>query len=237
MNQTLKMTLRMLVPVGVCLLLVGIALRTGERLASASEEDGWTETERKILERTDSVMYVTVLPADSLVLRAPARDLTDDMLRSAEFRRLADRMLSTVRAPQQDGVGIAAPQVGIGRRLAWVQRFDKEGEPWELFPNLRIEGFFGDIVPGPEGCLSVPPMRGIVPRYSSVIVRWTDPDTLQERRDTVHGYTAVIFQHEEDHLAGNLYIDRADTVFVSADWAAERAAFEAAGEYDRPAWW
>lgn len=241
MTPPLKMTLRMLLPVCICLLLVGLALRLGEHAARKQEadreqvQDGWSAGERKILEMSDSVMYVTVLPDDSLALRTPSRNLTDAMLRSDEFRVLAANMLATVRSPRQDGVGIAAPQVGIGRRLVWVQRYDKEGEPWELFPNVQIDSLFGDIVPGPEGCLSVPPMRGVVPRHSSVIVRWTDPQTLQERRDTVHGYTAVIFQHECDHLAGTLYIDRADSVFVSADWAAERSAFP--GAYDKPAWW
>ena len=233
MDPILKMTFRMLLPVCACLFLVGLALRMGERAAENKED--WTAAERKIVDRSDSVMYVTVLPEDSLVLRTPTRDLTDKMLQSAEFRRLAALMLATVRSPQQDGVGIAAPQVGIGRRLVWVQRYDKPGEPWELFPNIQIESAFGDIVPGPEGCLSVPPMRGFVPRHSSVIVRWTDPETLQECRDTVHGYTAVIFQHECDHLAGTLYVDRADTVFVSTDWAAERSSFP--GAYAKPAWW
>ena len=235
MNQTLKMTVRMLIPVGACLLLVGVALRLGER-SGKEMPDAWSPDERKIVGLSDSVMYVTVLPEDSLVLRTPSRNLTDDMLRSETFRILADKMLATVRSPQQDGVGIAAPQTGISRRLAWVQRHDKEGAPWELFPNIQIDSLFGEIVPGPEGCLSVPPMRGLVPRYSSVIIRWIDPQTLQERRDTVHGYTAVIFQHECDHLDGVLYTDRADTVFVSTEWERERAPFRAAGDYDKPAW-
>ena len=235
MNQTMKMTVRMLIPVGVCFLLTGIALWVGNRGGGRSRDDGWTAAERNILERSDSVMYVTVLPDDSLVLRTPSRDLTEDMLRSEEFRTLTTKMLAPVRSPRQDGVGIAAPQTGIGRRLVWVQRYDKPGEPWELFPNIQIDSLFGDVVMGPEGCLSVPPMRGSVPRRDSVIVRWTDPQTLRECRDTVGGYTAVIFQHECDHLAGILYIDRADTVFVSRDWAEERAAF--AGAYDKPAWW
>ena len=58
-------------------------------------------------------------------------------------------------------------------------------------------------------------MRGLVPRYTSVIVSYRDPETLEPRRDTVSGYTAVIFQHECDHLDGILYIDRADTVYAS----------------------
>ena len=76
-------------------------------------------------------------------------------------------------------------------------------------------------------------MRGLVPRYTSVIVSYVHPETLETRRDTVTGYTGVIFQHECDHLDGILYIDRADTVYVSSSWEAERRMYD----YARPDWW
>ena len=142
-------------------------------------------------------------------------------------------MLATVRAPQHDGVGIAGPQVGIGKRIIWLQRLDKEGGPFECYLNIRIDSLFGSIGKGPEGCLSVPPMRGLVPRYTDVIVSYVHPETLKPQKDTVHGYTAVIFQHECDHLEGRLYIDRADTVYVSTAWEAERRAYD----YSKPDWW
>ena len=193
----------------------------------------WTEWERKVISQSDSVMYVTVLPSDSVILRTPSRDLTAEELASEDFRRLADLMLRTVEDPSQDGVGIAAPQVGIGRRVIWVQRFDKEGEPFECYANVRIDSLFGPVAHGPEGCLSVPPMRGLVPRSSAVVVSYTDPASGDRISETVEGYTAIIFQHECDHLDGILYIDRADTVFVSDSWAAERKAFD----YSKPTWW
>jgi len=146
-------------------------------------------------------------------------------------------MLSTVTSPVQDGVGLAAPQVGLNFRVAAVQRFDKEGEPFEVYANLHILEHFGDTVRGPEGCLSVPPMRGIVPRSDGVILSYVDMETFENVRDTVKGYTAIIFQHETDHLDGVLYIDRADTVFRDASWVEERAEFEASGDYDKPEWW
>jgi peptide deformylase len=142
-------------------------------------------------------------------------------------------MLATVRAPQHDGVGIAAPQVGVSKRIICLQRFDKDGGPFECYLNAHIDSLFGEIGKGPEGCLSVPPMRGLVPRYTSVIVSYVHPETLESRRDTVTGYTAVIFQHECDHLDGRLYTDIADTVYVSTSWEAERRAFD----YTRPEWW
>lgn len=60
---------------------------------------------------------------------------------------------------------------------------------------------------GPEGCLSIPDARADVERAKTVVIRYTDPATLQTVRDTVSGYTAVIFQHETDHLEGVLFTD------------------------------
>ena len=193
----------------------------------------FSKEERMIIRQSDSVMYVTTWPEDSAVLRTPCTDLTRVELKSRELKTLTEKMLKTLRAPQHDGVGIAAPQVGIGKRLICLQRFDKEGSPFECYPNVRIDTLFGPIGKGPEGCLSVPPMRGLVPRYTSVIVSYRDPETLEPKRDTVSGYTAVIFQHECDHLDGILYIDRADTVYASPSWEAERRAYD----YARPEWW
>jgi len=193
----------------------------------------FTKEQRLIIRQSDSVMYVTTWPEDSAILRTPCVDFTKAELKSKDIKTLMDKMLKTVRSPQQDGVGIAAPQVGISKRLICLQRFDKEGGPFECYPNIRIDSLFGAIGKGPEGCLSVPPMRGLVPRYTNVIVSYIDPVTLQPKRDTVSGYTAVIFQHECDHLDGILYIDRADTVYVSTAWEAERRAYD----YARPEWW
>ena len=193
----------------------------------------FTKEQRTIIRQSDSVMYVTVWPEDSVVLRTPCADLTNAELKSKDLKTLMAKMLATVRAPQQDGVGIAAPQVGISKRIICLQRFDKDGGPFECYLNVRIDSLFGEIGKGPEGCLSVPPMRGLVPRYTSVIVSYVHPETLEARRDTVTGYTAVIFQHECDHLDGILYIDRADTVYVSSSWEAERRMYD----YARPDWW
>ena len=188
--------------------------------------------ETAIIQRSDSVMYVTTLEADSLLLRTPSRDLSEKELKSKQFRTLCEKMLMTVTSPQQDGVGIAAPQVGIDVRLAAVQRFDLPGEPFQMYPNLRIDSLWGEVTHGPEGCLSVPPLRGLVPRHSSAAISWTDPETLETKRDTIHGYTAIIFQHECDHLEGILYIDKADTLFTDEAWQKERAQFD----WTRPAY-
>ena len=112
--------------------------------------------------------------------------------------------------PSQDGVGIAAPQVGINRRVVAVQRFDKEGDPFEVYPNIRIVWKSDSVEAGPEGCLSVPNQRGEVMRSQEIVIEYASADCeeISMVRDTVKGFTAVIFQHEVDHLEGVLYIDR-----------------------------
>lgn len=182
---------------------------------TACNRSGWTADESRLIMDGEGLMRVLTVddPADSLILRAESSDMSAEALKAPEYKRLAQRMVATVTDPSQDGVGIAGPQVGVLRRVVAVQRFDKEGEPFEVYPNVRIESLSGDIVTGQEGCLSVPGKRGSVPRYSKVVVSYKDPLTLETVRETVEGYTAVIFQHETDHLEGVLYTDKA----VSSD--------------------
>ena len=177
----------------------------------------FTAGERKIIRESDSLMYVTTVPGDSAVLRTPCRDFTEKELRSQDFRTLCAKMLHTVTDPSQDGVGIAAPQVGISRRLILVQRLDKEGEPFECYANVQLDSLTGDIVRGREGCLSIPGLRGIVPRYSKVLATYTNTSSIARQSEWVEGYTARIFQHECDHLDGILYTDRADSLFTVAE--------------------
>ena len=194
--------------------------------------------ERTVITMNRDVMYVFVTDdyRDSVELRRPCRDLSDEELRSDLFDMLSRKMLTTVQAPQHGGVGIAAPQVGILRRVVAVQRLDKEGEPFEIYPNLRIVELLGDTVQSREGCLSIPGRRGIVPRREGVIIAWTDPETLEPRQEEIHGFTAIIFQHEADHLDGILYIDRADSVWIDQEWLDERLPYAQAGDYDKPEW-
>ena len=170
---------------------------------------GWSASEKAII-NGEGVMRVLTIEdgADSLFLRTPCRELSVKEIRSAEYATLAERMLATVTSPEQDGVGIAGPQVGIGRRVVAVQRFDKEGEPFEVYPNIRVTAKRGSPEPGPEGCLSVPGRRGDVLRWQDIDIAYTSPKTCRDTSETVKGFTAVIFQHETDHLDGVLYIDK-----------------------------
>ena len=112
-------------------------------LVSCSEggSEPWTDEERALVSEGAGVMRVLTVEdsLDLAVLRAPSCDLPVREIRSEVFRTLAERMLATVTSPEQDGVGIAAPQVGLNRRVIAVQRFDKPGEPFEVYPNGKVE--------------------------------------------------------------------------------------------------
>ena len=191
-----------------------------------SPSEGFSEKELALIESTDSIMRVLTVEdsLDNAVLRAPSKDFSIEALRSETFAELELLMVATVTHPSQDGVGIAGPQVGLNRRVVAVQRFDKgaagtDGEmeyPFEVYPNIRIIWASDSLSAGPEGCLSVPGRRGDVLRSQEIVVEYADMTSIRDTscedipmiRDTVRGFTAVIFQHEIDHLEGVLYIDR-----------------------------
>lgn len=107
------------------------------------------------------------------------------------------------------GVGIAAPQVGINRRVVLVQRFDKEGAPVEYFINPKIIWWSELLNKGPEGDLSIETFRGEFYRSYSIRLEYYDLDN-QKHDEMVEGFTAVIFQHEIDHLSGILISDKSE---------------------------
>lgn len=168
-----------------------------------------TKAEKDIIDAEGIMRVLTVDDReDSLILRSECTDFSLKTLRSERFGRLSERMVATVTDSTQDGVGIAAPQVGLKRRVVAVQRFDKAGEPFEVYPNIRVEYLSDEKQTGPEGCLSIPEIYGEVERSQTVVISYVDVRTLETVRDTVSGFTAVIFQHETDHLDGILFTDR-----------------------------
>ncbi|MBR4118769.1 MAG: peptide deformylase [Bacteroidales bacterium] len=149
---------------------------------------------------------------DSLFLRKVSTPLNIADVKSEYFISLANSMLLTVTNPENEGVGIAAPQVGVSKQLIAVQRIDKEGEPFEFYVNPKIVSFLGDKKTGGEGCLSVPGLKGLVDRYQEIVIEYNDIEDFKIKSDTIEGFTAVIFQHEIDHLNGILYIDKANNL-------------------------
>ena len=123
---------------------------------------------------------------------------------TAEVRQLASDMLETMYdAP---GIGLAAPQVGVTRRLM-VMDCIKEGtpEPMVLINPSVIWGS-EDLTVYEEGCLSIPDQYADVKRPAEVRVQWTDLDGVAQERQFA-GIWATCVQHEIDHLNGKLFID------------------------------
>lgn len=149
---------------------------------------------------------------DSLFLREIAQPLTKADIESEYFSNLINSMLLTVTNPENEGVGIAAPQVRISKQLIAVQRLDKENEPFEFFINPKIVNTLGEKQLGGEGCLSVPGYRGDVERYRNITIEYNHISTFEVVKETIEGFTAVIFQHEIDHLNGIIYIDKAENI-------------------------
>lgn len=117
-------------------------------------------------------------------------------------KRMKKSLLST-----DGGVGIAAPQVGINRKIIWVQRFDKPNEPLEYFINPVITWKSELQNLGPEGDLSIPEFRDQFYRSKAIQLEYVDLKG-QKYTEIVEGFTAVIFQHEIDHLFGILISDK-----------------------------
>lgn len=138
----------------------------------------------------------------------------DDVLRkrcrpvdeiTPKILRLLDDMAQTMR--EANGVGLAAPQVGILRRIAVVEV--EEGQLYELI-NPKIIAYAGEQV-GTEGCLSVPNKWGTVKRPMHVTVRATNRYG-EEVEITASEFLARAFCHEIDHLDGKLYTDIATDI-------------------------
>ena len=143
---------------------------------------------RKILTEEDPFLY------------KKCRTVTDF---NPRLHQLLDDMRETLA--QADGVGLAAPQVGILRRLALVM---VEDESFLEIINPEILAREGEQE-GSEGCLSVPGKYGMVKRPMKVTVRYQDREQNWHEREA-EGFTARAFCHEIDHLDGHLYTELVD---------------------------
>jgi peptide deformylase len=159
---------------------------------------------------TDSSMYVMnfFVYQDSLVLRSKSREV--NLNDTATLFRLTRRLLTTVKDPANDGIGIAAPQVGILRKIIWVARYDKSesNPPFEVYLNPRITRYSDTSAYRTDGCLSIPGVSDNSKRAIWVNIEYDLPDGSHHTEHIIHRLTAHIFQHEIDHLSGILFIDR-----------------------------
>src|SRR3989344_3669021 len=144
------------------------------------------------------------------ILRREAKEIPHKFLKTAKFKKLVQRMIYTMR--RVGGVGLAAPQVGIPLSISVM-----EVRPTTTHPTLKRKGPI--IIVNPRiikyskkkvsdwgGCLSFKNVCGLVPRSDKIIVQYCNLDGVMVT-DNASGLWARIFQHEIDHLNGNVYVD------------------------------
>jgi peptide deformylase len=144
-------------------------------------------------------------------IRTAAQAVDPAMINSPEFQRLLDDMVDTMR--EYSGVGLAAPQVHLSLQLAVLEvshhpRYPEMPEvPLTFLINPQVTVLDAATVEDWEGCLSIPDMRGAVPRYKQlrVVALGRHGEALDFVASDFH---ARVIQHETDHLKGEVYLDR-----------------------------
>ncbi|WP_147678196.1 peptide deformylase [Algibacter pacificus] len=166
--------------------------------------------ELSLINASDSLtpmrIYKITNQTDSLLLRSKSTFIKPDPKNSI-LKTFINRLYNTVRDSISMGVGIAAPQVGILKNIIWVQRFDKENLPFEVYLNPKITNYSQKKQSVKEGCLSIPNRSDMLNSRSFFIDIEYDTMNAEHKSETISNFTAVIFQHEIDHLNGILYLD------------------------------
>jgi peptide deformylase len=145
------------------------------------------------------------------VLRMAAAPVDPAIIESHDFQRLLDDMVETMR--EYSGVGLAAPQVHLSLQVAVLEvenhpRYPSMPRvPLTYLINPRVEIFDASLVEDWEGCLSIPELRGVAPRYRQlrVMALGREGEPLDFVANDFH---ARVIQHETDHLKGEVYLDR-----------------------------
>lgn len=160
-----------------------------------------------------AIREIVTLP--NPILRRKARPVSDF---GPELQTLIDDMVETMRAAP--GVGLAAPQVNIPLRLFVAEWGDDEDDSVErktyVMINPEIKRLSRETVVGVEGCLSIPGILGEVERAEEVTIHAFNRRG-QKTRLKASGWLARILQHEFDHLNGDLFIDKAESVWQQVD--------------------
>jgi peptide deformylase len=145
------------------------------------------------------------------VLREQAQPVPPDKIRSAFVQQLIDDMIATMR--EYDGAGLAANQVHVLAQIAVIEvsknpRYPEAPEiPLTVVINPVVTPLTEETEDGWEGCLSVPDMRGVVPRFTAVRLECLDREGTPVSL-VAKDFFARVIQHETDHLNGVVYVDR-----------------------------
>lgn len=161
------------------------------------------------------ILPIITMKDNNSVLHTRGRDVDD--VRAPDIQELIDDMIPTMY--EKDGIGLAAPQVNKGVRIAVLcpdpQNFEQYSEKKDtalIIINPKIIGHSFFKAESEEGCLSVPEIFGLVKRWKGVTVSYLD---REGKKQTIKasGLLAVCLQHEIDHLDGILFIDRTKKVY------------------------
>ncbi|MFD0989129.1 peptide deformylase [Mariniflexile jejuense] len=152
---------------------------------------------------------------DSLLLRTKSEYIKANP-NDPVLKQFVNRLYATVTDSMSLGVGIAAPQVGILKNIIWVQRFDKENFPFDVYLNPIITKYSEEKQTRKEGCLSIPNRSETLNTRAFSITIEYDTMKAEHKTETVEGFTSIIFQHEIDHLNGILYLDHLKKEVVDA---------------------
>ncbi|HAH07309.1 MAG TPA: peptide deformylase [Elusimicrobia bacterium] len=157
-------------------------------------------------------MLLQVARLGNPVLRKKAKAFTPEGARAAETQRLIEDMIETMR--EQDGAGLAAPQVHVSKRLVVIETREPNprypGEPrvpLTVLINPELTRRSREMAEDWEGCLSLPDWRGLVPRHQAVAGKALDRQGRVIEFEA-EGFSARVIQHELDHLDGIVFIDR-----------------------------
>jgi len=196
-----------LIIAAICLL---TACKTNRQLVSPSSSSAFTKSETELISaghaETPMRLYLLNNPEDSVLLRKKSVDVVADPT-DKKLKLFVHRLYATVRDSMSLGVGIAAPQVGILKNIIWVQRFDKPEFPFEVYLNPTIKQYSKKTQPCMEGCLSIPNKQAETQNRAYAILIEYDKLDGSHQIEMVEDFTAVIFQHEIDHLNGILFVD------------------------------
>ena len=150
------------------------------------------------------MIYPIVLYGNS-VLRERAVEIAKG---EVDVKKLSEDMFETMH--NADGIGLAAPQIGISKRIFVVDGSMLEDEDMkdfkEVFINPTIESETGDAWEFEEGCLSIPGVRGGVSRKSNIQITYFDEEWNKKNKE-YDGMRARVIQHEFDHINGKLFVD------------------------------
>src|SRR5437762_10914044 len=140
------------------------------------------------------------------VLRMQTKHLAKEALASAAIQKLIDNMMETM--VEYSGVGLAAPQVHESLAIAVIESHGPRGDiPMTVLVNPDVTVLDEELIEDWEGCLSIPELRGRVPRWTKLRVDCLDRHGNRIEL-TAEGFAARVIQHEFDHLRGKVYLDR-----------------------------